>query len=127
MPPAQNPVHRVERACALPMVVSAVVGARTFANIADKWELSEQERLQVLGMAKDLDPTQETLERVSHILVIYRQVQTLLGHTERADRWMRATNTAPPFSGRSPIELVIGGEILAVRRYLDAQIEPSFT
>jgi len=99
---------------------------RTFGNIADKWDLTEEERLQVLGIAKDQDPTQETLEQVSHVLVIYRQVHTVFGHSERADRWMRAVNTEPPFDGRSPIELVTGGKILAVRRYLDAQVAPSF-
>jgi len=100
---------------------------RTFSNIADKWGLSEQERLQVLGISNEQEPTQETLERVSHVLSIYRGIHTLMGVSERADRWMLSANTAPLFSGRRPVDLVIKGEFVAIRRYLDAQIHPSFT
>jgi len=40
---------------------------------------------------------------------------------------MHAINSAAPFSGRTPIELIVGGEIEAVREYLGAQLKPSFT
>jgi hypothetical protein len=100
---------------------------RTFSNIADRWGLSEQDRLQVLGISNEEEFTHEVLERVSHVLSIYRGIHTLLGVSERADRWMRAANTEPLFSGRCPVDLILEGEFVAVRRYLDAQIHPSFT
>lgn len=102
-------------------------GIRTFGNIADRWALDPQERLQVLGLAPGETPAEFTLERISHVFFIYRAIHTLLPDAERADAWMRAINSAAPFSGRAPIDLVIGGEIAAVRGYLGAALEPSFT
>jgi hypothetical protein len=101
-------------------------GMRTFGNIADRWGLDPQERLQVLGMAPGGIPTEDTLERISHVFSIYRAIHTLLPVDERADAWIRAINSASPFSGRAPIDLIIGGEIEAVRNYLSGQLEPSF-
>jgi len=102
-------------------------GMRTFRNIADRWGLDRQERLQVLGLALGGSPTEATLERISHVFFIYRAIHTLLPIEERADAWMRAINSAAPFSGRAPIDLLVRGEIDAVRRYLGAALEPSFT
>jgi len=99
-------------------------GIRTFNNIADRWNLDAQERLQVLGLALGETPIEATLERVSHVFFIYRAINTLLPVKDRADGWMRAINTASPFSGRPPIDLVIGGELEAVRAYLAAALEP---
>lgn len=102
-------------------------GMRTFGNIADRWALDPQERFQVLGLAPGVAPTTATLERISHVFFIYRAIHTLLPDQQRADAWMRAINSSVPFSGRTPIDLVIGGEIEAVRGYLGAALEPSFT
>lgn len=102
-------------------------GMRTFGNIADRWALDPQERSQVLGLAAGGLPTEATLVRISHVFFIYRAIHTLLPVEERADAWMHAINSAAPFSGRAPIDLVIGGEIEAVRSYLGAALEPSFT
>jgi hypothetical protein len=102
-------------------------GMRTFGNIADRWGLDPQQRLQVLGLAPGGIPTEGTLERMSHVFFIYRAIHTLLPIPERADGWMRATNSAAPFCGRAPIDLVIGGKIEAVRGYLGTALEPSFT
>lgn len=102
-------------------------GMRTFGNIADRWELDAQARLQVLDLVPGGIPTAATLKQISHVPAIYRRIHTLLPVKDRADAWMRAINTASPFSGRTPIDLIIGGEIEAVREYLDTQVEPPFT
>lgn len=100
---------------------------RTFDNIARRWGLDAHQRSQVLGSAEETPPAEPTLERISHIFAIYRAVHSLLPVEGRADGWMRAVNSAPPFSGRKPIDLIMEGELEAVRDYLRAQLDPGYT
>ena len=68
----------------------------------------------------------ETLERISLLLGIFKGINSLLVQPERADEWMRKPNKAPIFAGRNAIEVLLSGELsdlYAVRRYLDAQVD----
>ena len=80
----------------------------------------------MLGLAAGQQPNRDTLERVSHVLAIYRAIHTLLPSNERADSWIRSSNAALPFSGRAPIDLNVEGQLVAVRAYLASQLEPPF-
>jgi len=110
-------------------------GIRTFFRIAGLWGLDTEQQMALLGLrsrstffkwkreqAARLDHDQ--LERVSHILGIYKALQILLPEPAAADAWVRRPNQAGPFQGEPALELMIRGGItglFTVRRYLDAQ------
>ena len=68
---------------------------------------------------------QDTLERISYVLGIYRALQILLPDPERADVWVRRPNDAPLFGGASALDRMLGGQVadlFVVRQYLDAEL-----
>lgn len=107
---------------------------RTFFSIARRWKLTDQEQMAVLnvgrqhldharaGRASEADA--ETIQRISHVLGIFRAINILLPVPDRADGWVRAANKAPTFGGRRPVDLIASGslsDLQQVLRYLDAQ------
>lgn len=103
----------------------APVAARTFAAIAQQWDLSEAEQTAILG---GRDPHASTLvsldeiARVSLVIGIYKDINALLPLRDRANAWMRAENGA--FGGGSAIEVILAdglSGLLSVRRYLAAE------
>jgi uncharacterized protein (DUF2384 family) len=105
-----------------------------FANIAEKFGLSTDEQLALLGHPARSTYfkwkkeggvlPRDTQERISYVLGIYKALQILLSDTESADSWIRRPNTAPLFDGRSALELMTQGSLVdlyRVRSYLDAQ------
>jgi len=110
-------------------------GLRAFANIAERWGLSVAEQLTLLGIAsrstyfkwrREHEPrlSQDTLERLSYLLGIYKALQILLPDARAADEWVRKPNTASPFGGRSALERMLSGQVAdlyVVRQYLDAE------
>jgi len=108
---------------------------RAFERIADAWVLSTEERRRLLG---DLpastyfkyrrDPeaarlSRDALERISHVLGIFKSINVLLPRKESADAWIRRPNTAALFKGRTALDYLLTGGFAAlvdVRRYLDA-------
>lgn len=119
-------------------VESANVSApalRTFFEIADAWDLSNKERMKLLGkparstfyywkQAQDVVLPQDTLERLSYVFGIYKALQILLPRPDAADAWIRKPNTAPLFGGRSALDRMLSGQVadlFLVRQYLDAQ------
>ena len=111
-------------------------GLRTFFNIADNWGLSNEHARILLGRphantlarwkknpeAQKLD--QNTLERLSYLLGIYKALQILLPHPGAADAWVRQPNDAPLFGGRPALDRMLSGhvaDLYAVRCYLDAE------
>jgi hypothetical protein len=110
-------------------------GLRAFTNIAEAWGLSVAEQLTLLGIAsrstffkwrREREPRlpQDTLERLSYLLGIYKSLQILLPDTRAADEWVRKPNDAAPFGGRSALERMLSGQVAdlyVVRQYLDAQ------
>ena len=110
-------------------------GIRGFFNIARLWHLSQHEQQTLLALPRSTlakyrqDPTTaqlgpDTLERVSYLLGIYKALQILIPDAAQADDWVRRSNTAPLFGGRSALDRMLGGQVsdlYVVRHYLDAQ------
>ena len=110
-------------------------GLRAFANIAEAWGLTIAEQLKLLGIAsrstffkwrRERNPRlpRDTLERLSYLLGIYKSLQILLPDPQIADQWVRKSNTAPTFGGRSALERMLSGQVAdlyVVRQYLDAE------
>ncbi|MBE5313929.1 MAG: DUF2384 domain-containing protein [Xanthomonadales bacterium] len=110
-------------------------GLRTFFNIAQRWGLDTRQEQVLLG-----SPARSTffrwkrgdigivphdlIERLSYLLGIYKALQVLLPVPERADAWIKRANTASPFGGQTPLEHMLGGQVVdlyRVRQYLDAE------
>ena len=110
-------------------------GLRAFANIAERWGLTVAEQLKLLGIAsrstyfkwrREHAPRlpQDTLERLSYLLGIYKALQILLPDASAADELVRKPNSAAPFGGRSALDRMLSGQVAdlyVVREYLDAQ------
>ena len=125
-----NPEHA---APVLPQQM-AVAGLRTFARIAQAWELNIDEQLCLLGQPprstffawrkhpETATVPRDTLERLSNILGIYKSLQILLPDAAAADAWVRQPNSAPPLGGGSALARMLAGNVSdlnLVRRYLD--------
>ena len=111
---------------------------RTFVNIAAEWDLSERDRLAVLGQpgrstyhawlakahaGRSVTLPLDTLVRISAVLGIYKAVKLVFVREGDDVAWLRAPNSGPLFAGRAPLDLITSGAqdaILDVRRYLDA-------
>ena len=106
-----------------------------FSRIAGLWKLSASEQRALLGSipestyfkylknpnAARLSP--DTLERISHVLGIFKSLNVLLPRRESADTWIRRPNNAPLFKGRTALDYMLSGrfeDLVAVRHYLDA-------
>lgn len=106
---------------------------RVFANIAEKWKLSESQARSLLGgiasstlHAWKSTPDKRVLDknamtRISLIIGIYKALHTYFGPV--ADHWIMNPNDSPLFGGISPIEYMVATDIIGmyeVRRMLDA-------
>jgi hypothetical protein len=111
----------------------ARAGLATFFNIADEWALGAAPQMALLGLTsrttffrwKKSAPAMlppDTLERLSHIFAIYKSLQILLPGAA-ADEWIHRPNDAPLFSGRTALDLMLGGVagLFLVRAYLDSE------
>jgi hypothetical protein len=110
-------------------------GLRTFFRISELWDLPVEAQMALLGLRSrstffkwKRDPKarldRDQLERISHVLGIYKALQILLPEPAAADAWVKRPNRAEPFSGRPALDLMVRGGItglFTVRRYLDAQ------
>jgi uncharacterized protein (DUF2384 family) len=111
-------------------------GLRGFFQIAEYWRLTNEQQIKLLNVPESTfyswkknqehsRVSKDTLERISYILGIYKNLQVLLSDKDSAREWVSKPNKAPLFAGRSAIERMIGGNIsdlYEVRRYLDAQV-----
>lgn len=109
------------------------VGLDVFVPVADAWGLSADEQMRLLGSPprstffkwkKDGGALpRDTVERISHLLTIWKSLQIL--HTDPAlsDSWLRKPNEF--FSGASALDVMLEdgnfSDIVRVRQYLDAQ------
>ncbi|MCK1604124.1 DUF2384 domain-containing protein [Bradyrhizobium sp. 166] len=103
----------------------------TFFLIADKWRLSADEQIALLGSPgrstffkwKKEGGTlpADTRERLSHIFGIWKSLRILFTQDERGEAWVRAKNRY--FDGASALDVMLEGMsgLIRVRRYLDAQ------
>lgn len=108
-------------------------GLRAFFAIADKWGLSNDEAMALLGRPSrttfynwkkgEVAQTAHGLDleaRLSYVLGIFKALELIYQRPELADRWVRQPNAA--FGGRSALDRMLAGQIVdlaAVRDYLD--------
>lgn len=109
---------------------------RTFFKLVDRWSLSGDEQMKLLGLeevsvleawktGRICCATRDTVERISYILGIYKAINILLPHPQRADAWMRKPRQEPIFGERSPLSRMCAGnvgDLYVVRQFLDAQL-----
>ncbi len=107
---------------------------RTFFRIAEAWNLQEQEQMRLLGLESRstfqswkrgavATISKDALERISYVLSIYKGLHILL--PKKADQWVRKSNTAGTFGGRSALDRMTSGnvaDLYVVRQYVDAQL-----
>jgi hypothetical protein len=107
---------------------------RTFFNLADRWNLSVEERRALLGWPSESTYhnyrngsvgtlSYDVLTRISLLIGVFKALHIL--YPDFADRWMKLPNSNPIFGGRPPIALMTadGGmdSLYRVRRLLDAR------
>jgi hypothetical protein len=128
-------LHPVKAKPAVDLAKMSAAGLRTFLRIAELWQLSLDEQLNLLGGPSRAtffrwkkDPAsaalaRDTLERLSYILGIYKSLQILLPDEKSADEWIKKPNAAPLFGGQSALQRMLSGnvaDLYIVRQYLDA-------
>jgi hypothetical protein len=112
----------------------SAAGLSAFFRIAGLWGLNTEEQRVLLGepgrstffkwksAPEATDLKRDTLERLSYILGIFRSLQILIPDPAAADAWIKKTNTAPVFGGKSALNRMLGGNIgdlVVVRQYLE--------
>lgn len=103
-----------------------------FLSIAEKWRLSGDDQIKLLGSPgrstffkwkkEGGSLPADTVERLSHILSIWKALRILFTVDARAEEWIRRPNAF--FDGASALEVMLQGgvaDIYRVRQYLDAQ------
>ena len=112
---------------------------RTFANIADEWQLDVDEQMQLLAITDQhqfddlkvraaaherVEVPFEILERLGCVLSIYASLRTL-SLDDRAADWLRGPYHAAPFEGRTPFDLMCSdfSELSEVSSFLLAKCQ----
>ena len=107
-------------------------GLTAFFSIAEEWELDNDQQRLLLGSPgrttffewkknKQGHLSRDALDRLSYILGIYKALHILFSD-RTALQWLRNPNSDSQFNGRSPLEYLVTGQLVAladVRRYLD--------
>ena len=111
-----------------------LVGLKAFFAIADEsWGLTTRQQRTLLGEIPEStfyewkknperEISRDTLERISYILGIYKNLELLLGDKQHAHSWVKRTNEA--FNGASALDVMLQGnvyDLARVRYYLDAE------
>ncbi len=109
---------------------TSAAALRAFFNIAKLWKLTVEQQKSLLDLTGESGSTvhhwrnnpdsanlnQDKLDRLSYVLGIYKDLQTLLPDTELADNWVRVPNNAGLFAGRPPIEVMTRGRMMALHQ-----------
>lgn len=103
-----------------------------FFEMADRWGLSTDQQITLLGSPgrstffkwkkEGGNLPNDTVERLSHMLSIWKALRILFTRDDRGEAWMARPNDY--WDGRSALDVMLGGkmsDILAVRQYVDAQ------
>jgi hypothetical protein len=108
---------------------------RSFFGLAERWHLRIADQRKLLGDPAESTfykwkrqqggaPTRDTIERISYLLGIWKNLQILFPDAAQADAWLHKPNHAPLFGGRSALDRMLSGnvaDLYVVRQYLDAQ------
>jgi len=106
-----------------------------FFHLAERWRLDTREQLALLGQpprstffawkkGTKAVLSQDTLERISYLLGIWKALRILIPDDRQAKDWVKKPNGNPLFDGGAPIERMTRGRIMDladVRRLLDAR------
>lgn len=123
------PPHRTPHDAEGPLAGAAV---RTFERIADRWALTAAERERLLGLSHSkyhrvkANPdgavlSADTLERVSHVLGIFKALRVLFPDAQRADGWIdRPSQRLGGQTARTRLTSGRFTDLVDLRRYLDA-------
>lgn len=128
-------MHTIRKSASSPSHINKnAVALKAFFGITHKWKLTAEQERTLLGTTsatffrwkknKDGSLTQDTLERVSYILGIYKALRILLPSEDAANKWIKKPNRAPLFGGKSALDKLLVGRVIDladVRRYLDAE------
>jgi uncharacterized protein (DUF2384 family) len=103
-----------------------------FFKLADQWSLTIEQQITLLGAPARSTfykwkkegglLSNDTEERISHLICIYKALQIVVPDATAADTWIHRPNKY--FGGRSALNVMLDGkltDIYAVRTYLDAQ------
>ncbi|PVH27304.1 MbcA/ParS/Xre antitoxin family protein [Pararhodobacter oceanensis] len=134
-PPGAIRFHKISRE---DRARTSAPGLRAFRRIADRFGLSEAERIAILGdparsiyhrwmkKARENQPLTlplDTLLRISTILGIYRGLAILFEDEAQALVWLKEAHEGTLFAGASPMAYMLAGGhdgLMTVRRHLDA-------
>jgi hypothetical protein len=108
---------------------------RSFFGLADRWTLRIADQRKLLGdppestfykwkRQQDGTLARDTIERISYLLGIWKNLQILFPDAAQADAWLHKPNNAPLFGGQSALQRMLSGnvaDLYVVRQYLDAQ------
>lgn len=109
---------------------------RGFTGLADRWGLTTEERIDLLGASVSRNTlanwaegetrfvlSGDQLMRVSLLLGIYEGLERIWRHAKaQADAWVRRPRTDGPFQGATPLQFMRNGGIPALvvaRAYVD--------
>ena len=107
-------------------------GIAEFESLAEAWGLNTDQQLKLLGSPgrstffnwrkKGGKLPEDTLERISHLIAIYKALQILLPEPEAADGWIKRPNAY--FGEQAALDAMLSGrfaDLYKVREYVDAQ------
>ena len=111
------------------------VALKAFFNMCEEWRLKNEQQIILLGepskttfyrwkKGESGDLSQDTLERVSYLLGIYKALRILFTSKDQANSWIHRENSANLFAGKSALDFMLHGKmanLFETRKYLDAQ------
>lgn len=111
------------------------VALKGFFGICREWDCTQEEMMQLLGsVSRDtlakyqklphVTLSQDTLERISYILGIYKSLRVMYPTAERANLRIRLETSEPPFLGASALDFMALGSmkhLAETRRYFEAK------
>lgn len=113
----------------------AQIALKAYFNMAQQWQLNNAQQIKLLGEPSRAtffrwkkegvkDISQDTFERISYLLGIYKALHILFSIPEQANSWLHRDNQAEIFAGRSALEFMLQGKMIHLfetRKYLDGQ------
>jgi hypothetical protein len=108
---------------------------RVFISICETWKLTHDETATLLGvdhrrLKRWIEDSNcivfplNILERVSCVLGIYLELNTIFADIDQANDWIKQPNTAELFGGKSALDLAVSPDnenLLKIRHHLFAQ------
>lgn len=112
--------------------VESDAALEVFLKVAELWDLSTEEQMILLGSPGRSTffkwkksggrLPHDTIERISHILSIFKALEILLPSPPAADSWIGRPNDR--LGGVSPLKVMLGGhvaDIIRVREFVDVE------